>query len=289
MDGLNYHHLLYFWKVAKTGSIAKASAELHLSQPTISEQIHLLETSLHRKLFDRVGRSLVLTQTGKNVYSYAEKIFALGGELTDSLRGVETQTLPTVRVGVEIGLPDSALATVLSPLLRVTPRPILEFCHDRHETLLSALTAGNLQVVLATSAGKQSTGKSHAHLLLECGTVFLAAKGKKSKRWPAAFNGQPFLLPDSKIGESLQSWFQSKKVSPKIAARSDSMSLLSSLGHRGLGVFPAPDIQQGDHRGLTVIGRTNEVRFRFYAITRERRPRDPYLVAMLAAGRRKRV
>lgn len=87
MEWLNYHHLLYFWSVARTGSVVRAARELRLAQPTISGQIRLLEESLGEKLFDRVGRNLVLTDTGRIVFRYADEIFSLGRDLLGTLRG----------------------------------------------------------------------------------------------------------------------------------------------------------------------------------------------------------
>lgn len=288
MDGLNYHHLLYFWKVAKTGSIAKASAELKLTQPTVSEQIRLLENSLDRKLFDRVGRSLALTETGKNVYGYAEKIFALGGELTNSLQGIETEAPPTICVGIERGLPEDIVALLLARLLAMKPRPVLELRHGTSEDLRKALASGTLDVVLATSGTNLATGKGHAQLLVECGTVFLASKAKRSKRWLASLDGQPFLLPETNFGEELQAWFDRKKIAPRIAARSESAAVLLAVARLGPGTLAVPDLKKLNNRGFAVLGRTNEIRFRFYAITRERRPRNPYVAALLAAQTRRR-
>ncbi|HEX5431053.1 MAG TPA: LysR family transcriptional regulator [Bryobacteraceae bacterium] len=68
MEWLNYHHLLYFWTVAKKGSIARACEDLRLAQPTISAQIHALKESPGHKLFARSGRRLVLTDAGRIVY-----------------------------------------------------------------------------------------------------------------------------------------------------------------------------------------------------------------------------
>jgi LysR family transcriptional activator of nhaA len=87
VNWLNYHHLLYFWTVAKEGTIAAACEKLHLTQPTISTQIRALEEDLGTRLFKRVGRNLVLTATGHVVYRYADEIFSLGHELMDVLKG----------------------------------------------------------------------------------------------------------------------------------------------------------------------------------------------------------
>src|SRR5688572_32250976 len=87
MEWLNYHHLLYFWVVAREGSIVQASKELGLAHPTISGQIHRLEEVLGEKLFVRKGRALVLTDQGRVAYRYADEIFSLGQEFLDSIKG----------------------------------------------------------------------------------------------------------------------------------------------------------------------------------------------------------
>src|SRR6187200_644458 len=86
MDWLNYHHLLYFWSVAKHGTVTKACEELRLAQPTISGQIRLLENTLGEKLFVRTGRRLGLTEMGHLVFKYAEDIFATGQELLNTVK-----------------------------------------------------------------------------------------------------------------------------------------------------------------------------------------------------------
>src|SRR5258705_11053940 len=87
MEWLNYHHFLYFWVVAKEGSITQASKQLRLAHPTISGQIHRLEEVLGEKLFVRKGRNLSLTDSGRVAFRYADEIFSLGREFQDLLRG----------------------------------------------------------------------------------------------------------------------------------------------------------------------------------------------------------
>src|SRR5881409_3727880 len=81
MERLNYHHLRYFWMVAREGT------QLRLAQPTLSGQIRALEGALGEKLFERAGRGLRLTEMGRVVFRYADEIFALGRELGESLKG----------------------------------------------------------------------------------------------------------------------------------------------------------------------------------------------------------
>src|SRR3954465_474017 len=102
MDWLNYHHLLYFWRVARAGTISKAAAELRVSPPAISAQLRQLEESLGEKLFERAGRKLELTEAGRMVFDYAEDIFTLGRELVDTMKN----RAPGRPLRVDIGVVD---------------------------------------------------------------------------------------------------------------------------------------------------------------------------------------
>jgi LysR family transcriptional activator of nhaA len=117
MEWLNYHHLLYFWMVAKRGSIARACEELRLAQPTIGGQLRPLEESLGEKLFCRQGRRLVLTDAGKVVYRYAEEIFTLGTELTDVLKGRPRNRPIRLVVGISDLIPKLIAYRILEPAL----------------------------------------------------------------------------------------------------------------------------------------------------------------------------
>lgn len=82
MSRLNYHHLYYFWSVARIGNLTQAAKELHLSQSALSTQIKQLEHTINIELFERKGRTLALTDMGKRVQMYANDIFTKGEELS---------------------------------------------------------------------------------------------------------------------------------------------------------------------------------------------------------------
>src|SRR6186713_1734881 len=86
VEWLNYHHLLYFWTAAREGGVTRAAKKLRLAQPTVSEQIKRLEQLLGAELFERRGRTLVLSEFGRTVYGYADEIFSLGRELLDAAK-----------------------------------------------------------------------------------------------------------------------------------------------------------------------------------------------------------
>src|SRR6056297_312913 len=150
-DWLNYHHLLYFWMVAKEGGITPAAEKLHLAQPTLSTQIQKLEKSLGVKLFDRRGRSLTLTDTGQMVFRYADEIFCLGRELADSLRGQPTRDSIRLLVGVPDVLPKLVVYHLLKPALAMQERVKLICYEGKLNDLLSELALHRLDIVLADS------------------------------------------------------------------------------------------------------------------------------------------
>ena len=86
MATLNFKHLRYFWAVAKSGSIARASAQLHVTPQSISVQLRELEETLGVELMRRAGRGLELTEVGRRILSYADEIFNLGDELLEVVR-----------------------------------------------------------------------------------------------------------------------------------------------------------------------------------------------------------
>jgi len=149
MAWLNYHHLLYFWTVARCGTIAAASKELLLSQPTISTQLKTLEDSLGQKLFQRQGRRLALTDVGRTTFRYADDIFRLGRELQETLaRGPEGQRV-RLSVGVVDVIPKHVAERLLEPAYEAVPELQLECQELPLPQLLSRLALHEYDVVLA--------------------------------------------------------------------------------------------------------------------------------------------
>ena len=129
MRHLNYSHLLYFWTVAREGSIAKASQVLHLTPQTISGQIKLLEESVGEPLFQRVGRGLALTDTGQVVNQYADEIFTLGAELTQRVRSKQPGMPVALNVGVVNSIPKLVAYRTLEPAMSMQD-PVRVVCWE---------------------------------------------------------------------------------------------------------------------------------------------------------------
>src|SRR5947208_7204225 len=183
MEWLNYHHLLYFWVVAREGSIVRASEELRLAHPTISGQIHRLEDVLGEKLFMRRGRNLVLTESGRVAFRYADEIFSLGREFVDTLKGRASGKPLRLVVGVADVLPPSLVRRFLEPAFRLG-QPVQVICRaDKSvQEFLAELALHRVDVVL--SDGPAAPGiavRAYSHLLGECGTPFCAAPAIANK------------------------------------------------------------------------------------------------------------
>jgi LysR family transcriptional activator of nhaA len=289
VDWLNYHHLHYFWLVAREGSLARASSELRLAPSTVSGQVRLLEQALGEDLFTRSGRRLV--------FRYATEIFTLGGELRDAVEGKGVGRPRSLVVGVADVVPKLVAWRLLEPALKQA-EPVRLVCReDKPERLLAELAVHNLDVVLSDApVGPSIRVRAFSHLLGECGVVFFAthalAAGHRG-RFPASLDGAPMLLPteNTALRRSLDQFFVARRVRPKIVGEFDDSALLKVCGQAGMGIFPAPAvIAEEVERQYQVrpIGRTDQVRERFYAITIERKLKHP-VVAAISEEARQRV
>ena len=183
MEWLNYHHLLYFWTVAREGGVSRAAAKLRLSQPTISAQIRLLEQALGERLFQRQGRALALTDAGQHVYRYADEIFSIGRELLETLRGRPAGRPPQLTVGIANAVPKLIAYRLLRPAIDGDPPAYLVCREDNVDSLLAGLATHALDVVLAdTPAGPHVRVKVFNHLLGESETAFFAPAAMASRR-----------------------------------------------------------------------------------------------------------
>jgi len=293
MEWLNYHHLLYFWTVAREGTIARASEELRLAQPTISGQIRVLEDQLGEKLFQRSGRNLVLTDMGRLVYRYADDIFGLGRELMDTLKDRPTGRPMRFQVGVADEVTKIIAYRLLEPAMRL-PQPVHIVCRDgAPDRLLTDLATHSLDLVIAdTPISPAIKVKAFSHLLGETAvTVFGTAKlaAARRKNFPRSLDGAPFLVPTigKTLRRTLDHYFEQQGLRPRIVAELDDSALLTTFGQAGAGLFVAPTVLEKEvtrQFGVTIVGRLDSVRERYFAISVERRLKHPAVVAISEAA-----
>jgi LysR family transcriptional activator of nhaA len=294
MDWLNYHHLLYFWMVAKTGSISRACQELRLAQPTISGQLRALEESLGEKLFSKAGRRLQLTEVGQLVYGYADEIFSLGRELTDVLKGRPGSRAPQLIVGISDVMPKLVAYRILQPALTLA-QPLRFVCYEDHpEKLLASLAAHELDLVLTDSPAYSSVRMPvFSHLLGSSDVALFAAPGLAAQYrqdFPNRLDGAPFLVPmqNSAPRRALNQWLDLHKIRPKIVGEFQDRALLNAFGQAGVGIFASPAVVEDELRnyhGVALVGRLASVKEDFYAISAERKIKHPAIAAISETAR----
>jgi LysR family transcriptional regulator, transcriptional activator of nhaA len=294
MEWVNYHHLLYFWLVAREGSLARACVELRLAQSTVSKQIHVLEEVLGQQLFEKRGRKLVLTERGRIVYRYADEIFGLGREMLDALEDRPTGRSLRVTVGIADVVPKLVAERVLSHAYQLA-EPIRLVCReDKSERLLADLALHELDMILSDApASPHVKVLAFNHLLGESDITFFGRKDLAAdlrKKFPDSLHGAPMLLPaeNTTLRRSLEQWFDARAIRPNIVGEFDDSALLKVFGMRGVGIFPAMSVIATEierQYQVLAVGTIADVRERLYAVTVERRIKHPAVVAICNAAR----
>jgi len=294
MEWINYHHLLYFWTVAREGGLVAAGKVLRLSHPTLSTQIRTLENQLGEKLFERAGRKLTLTEVGRVVYRYADEIFSLGREMVDTVKGRAGGQPLRLDVGIANVVPKLVVRRLLEPAFSLL-EPVRLVCYeDSYEKLLADLALHTLDVVISDAPVPPGSNiRAFNHLLGETSITIFGTKSLASqyrKGFPKSLDGAPMLLPleDLLLRRSLNQWFDRVGVKPQVVAEFADSALLQVFGADGVGIFPASSVMESEVKrqyGVVVIGRVPEVRERFYAISVERKLKNPAVVAISEAAR----
>jgi LysR family transcriptional activator of nhaA len=255
-----------------------------------------LEEVLGEQLFTHKGRSLVLTDAGRVAFRYAEEIFSLGQEFLDTVQGRPGKRAIRLVVGISDVLAKSIVHRILEPAFRL-PEEVRIICREDRSTraFMGDLAVHAVDVVLADSpAPADSPVRAFSHPLGECGSTFFAvpAVARSLRRgFPRSLDGAPFLLPGdgSTLRRALDEWFDALDMRPKVMAELDDAALVKVLGEAGLGVFVAPDVVEQEVRRryeVEVVGRVEDLRQRFYAISVERKIKNPAVAAICEIARK---
>ena len=291
---INYKHLHYFWVVAKEGGIARASERLHITPQTISGQLSLLEEQLGESLFNRVGRNLELTETGRLTLSYADEIFSLGGELEEMLHNLPEDRPLVFKVGVADVVPKSIAYRLLAPSLELA-EPVRIICREGGiDSLLTELAVHKVDLVIADGPIPSNVNvRGFNHPLGECGISFFAVPElakKLGKDFPQNLNGAAMLLPGemTMVQSRLLKWFDGLHIHPRIVGEFDDSALMKAFGQAGAGVFIAPTAIAAEvekQYGVMSIGQTDQVIEQFFAISVERKITHPAVTRITETAR----
>lgn len=289
IEQLNFHHLFYFWRVAKAGHLTQVAKELHVSQSALSNQIRQLEDRIGAALFERTGRRLVVTATGQLAMSYAENIFGLGQEMLGRLQG-RSEGMLRLRVGSVATLSRNYQENWIRPLL-ADPTVMLSLESGMLDDLLGRLLAHQLDVVLANDAVA-----AHADRPLHCrflGSQAISLVGPATEwrgrtlRMPEDLGGLELAVPGPR--HALRGQFDAlctaAGVTPRLRAEVDDMAMLRLVARDSGWLTVLPEVVVQDELGagvLVTVGQSTLLQENFYAITTLHRHRMERLEQLLA-------
>ena len=296
MRHLNYTHLLYFWTVARDGSVAKAAETLHLTPQTISGQLKLLEQSIGEPLFNRVGRGLALTETGHVVNHYADEIFNLGSELAQRVKSKQTLIVDSFRVGIVNQIAKVIALRAIEPVFSLKNELRVVCIESDLESLLADLSVHRLDLVISDRAMPPGSHvKAYSHRLGSSAISFFAhtrIARRYGRQFPHSLHQAPMLLPtvDNALRHTLDNWFDQVGVAPRVVAEFDDSALLKACGQAGIGVFPAPTAIAEEVSAMyhaRMLGSAEGVEEAYFAISPERKIKHPAVLAITETVRKK--
>lgn len=294
LQELNFSHLLYFWTVARDGSIASACEKLHVSQPTVSMQVRKLERTLGHRLFDRSGRNLVLTDVGRTVFDYADEMFSLGRELLGTLRGLPGKRSARLHVGIPTFLPELITYRLLEPVLKI-PENVRLVCHEGDlNELVAGLERHRFDAILTDRPIQATTSvRTFNHPLGECGVALcgvstLAQRAREG--FPGSLEGIPLLLPTavSDLRYEIDRWFDTLPFSPRIVGEFDDSTLMREFAGGGNGLFPVPMAVLPEilkRYGVEFVAQLPNLRSHYFVVTTERKLTHPAIVLIAQTAR----
>lgn len=289
LEQLNFHHLFYFWRVAKLGHLTRAAEELHTSQSAVSAQIRQLESRLGEHLFAREGRRLLLTDTGQLVLAYAENIFGMGQEMLGRLQG-RSAGITRLRVGSVATLSRNYQENWLRPVL-ADPGVVLTLESGLLEGLIVRLARHQLDVVLANETVPTDSDRPLHCRFLGSQSISLVGPSRQWKsqslRIPEDLDGKDIALPGPRHALRVQfdALCASAGVTPRLRAEVDDMAMLRLIARDSgwLAVLPEVVVQDELRTGsLVAVGRSDQLQERFYAITTPHRHRLEVLDKLMA-------
>jgi LysR family transcriptional activator of nhaA len=284
IERLNYLHLHAFWMVARRGGVTRAAGEMRVAQSAVSTQIRALEEAVGHSLFLRVARRMELTETGRVVFDYAQRIFDLGGEMLQHLADQRGGGGRSVRVGAVSILSKNLQYAFIEPVvLSEADRVTVEAGELR--ALLPRLLNHQLDVLISPVPAPQresGEGGLHSQLLLEMPVYLVgrAAAGAGRRAFPKWLHGVPVFLPSerSPLRTEFDAMLARAGVEPTLRAEVDDMALLRLLALSGSGYALVPEIvvqKELEESRLLRVERVPGLVERYYALTATRHFPNP--------------
>ena len=288
MIWLNYHHLFYFWITAKEGSIKSASKKVGIGQPAISTQIRTLEEYLEQNLFERKNRALVLTETGKIVFDYANQIFTLGNELMEVIKDGTFSKRIHLQFGALDSVPKGLVQSLIHSAQKIDPCTITVL-EGEGDYLFRELQAHRIDLVISNFPPTiGDTKQFFSRLLAKIPIAIFAAKDFRplKRKFTNSLQGQPFIMPSlhSRLRHDLNHFFQTKNITVDVIIETQDTSIQKLLAIEGMGLIPLPEfagkelVKEGK---LIKLGTLQGVTEDFWLISSPRKIQNPIAKSLM--------
>lgn len=275
MDRLNYSHLFYFYVVAKEGSIKGASEKLYVTQPTISDQLKLLEEFFDCKLFDRRNRSLYLTKEGELALKYAQKIFDMGTELTFRLRNKIQLPKTSLDIGITHFMSHYFLYETVTPLFG-QENVSINFKEDERHLLLADLEEEKIDMVFTDSKDALSTNMDAYRVGVNKTFAIAHKKFRKFKKdFPESLNSIPYFnyTNETFLKYEVELFFSKNSISPKVIGEGDDIDLFQAITEQGLAFTIVPEVAKNrickNNKDVIVLGELEELQTSVWGIVKK--------------------
>ena len=281
MNWMNYHHLFYFYTIAREGGVAKAARRLSLGQPTLSTQLKRFEEHVGTPLFKRSSRSLQLTETGQMVFEYAKDIFALGQELSEAIKD---QNFNTKRVHFQIGALDSVPKALLNALIEEAYKEdcFVSVLEGTGEFLLRELRSHRLDLVISNSpAPLAPLSEFRSRMVAELPVIVAGSPvyQKLKKGFPSSLSEQPFVLPTfhSKLRQDIDSFFEQNEIRARAIGETQDTEVMKNLATAGKALIAVarPAVSQMLNDGLIELGELKGVKEQIWLTSASRKKENP--------------
>lgn len=291
MIPFNYHHLYYFYTVAKERSFSKAARTLHVSQPALSSQLKQLEAYWDLKLFHRDPRNVTLTEEGRMIFNYAKAIFDLGQELADTVVNRKHTEDIRIQLGASSAVPRAVVEALVQFLYQIKPTANLVLRQDKIDNMIEDLMVHKLDLVINDFPYETPIEQGiQNHLAGTVPMVFCVKKSlaHKFKNIPKDLNGAPLILPTSpdQTYHAMQNYIHTHKIKPKIIAEIQDLELgrmFVSMG-KGIGLLNSYAVLNcPERKDLAILKDRSKFKIydTIYLINRERKIPHPLITTVI--------
>ncbi|HLO42382.1 MAG TPA: LysR family transcriptional regulator [Phycisphaerales bacterium] len=242
---MDLQRLRYFLAVAEAGSVSRAAARLRVTQPSVSQQLGKLEASVGRRLFDRQGRGMVLTDAGRGMHTRAARIIAEVDSLLRDGAGMEEGST-RLAVGAIPTMAPYILPRALSALRKKLPECEISVREDVTERLVEMLHDNVLDcAILSTPIDDpmielEVVGREE--LLAVVPAAWPEARGPMLT--VADLREHPAILLEDVhcLSQQVKAFCTARKVAPRVVCRMTQLSTVLELVGLGMGLSIVPEM-----------------------------------------------